>query len=117
MSDSGPYTLEEVQVATSDLNWTDALDAANGFNVAAVLLLDQPVAVKKVASEYNDAENLPVYVVIQIGEQLFKKNGSYESHYGTRWNAPLVEVKAVERTVTLYEKVPQLPQSFTRRKW
>lgn len=45
-----------------------------------------------------------VYVIIKVGEQLFKKEGAYFSHYGTDWDGPFVEVEPVEKTVTVYER-------------
>jgi hypothetical protein len=44
------------------------------------------------------------WVVFKVGDQLFKKSGFYASHYGTDWDGPLVEVKPVEKTVTVFEK-------------
>lgn len=45
-----------------------------------------------------------IWVVFRLGDQLFKKSGFYASHYGTDWDGPLVEVKPVEKTVTVFEK-------------
>lgn len=45
-----------------------------------------------------------IWVVFKLGEQLFKKSGFYASHYGTDWDGPLIEVKPVEKVITVFEK-------------
>lgn len=44
-----------------------------------------------------------VYVVLQVGDQAFKKSGAYFSHYGTDWDGPLTEVTLVEKTIKVWE--------------
>lgn len=46
-----------------------------------------------------------VYVVFKVGDQTFKKEGSYFSHYGTDWDGPLFEVEAATKTITVWKKV------------
>ena len=98
------YTLEEVKVACASLAWDSMIKKDNGAKAAAVLIKDEAVAVTKVASEWDDNEYAPVYIVIQVGDQLYRKDGHYESHYGTEWTGVLYEVKAIERMVTMYER-------------
>lgn len=42
-------------------------------------------------------------VTIKIGDQYFRKEGYYASHYGYDWDGPLREVVPVEKIVTVYE--------------
>ena len=42
-------------------------------------------------------------VTIKIGDQYFRKEGFYASHYGYDWDGPLLEVVPVEKIVTVYE--------------
>lgn len=109
------YSLAEIVTACGSIDWTDLLHKANDTNVAAVLLRDEPIAVKKIASEAGEADSEPVYVVVQINGKLYKQTGVYESHYGTRWHGSLSEVVKTERMVTFYEKVAQLGPASTRR--
>ena len=44
-----------------------------------------------------------IWVVLRIGDQLFKKEGYYASHYGSDWDGDLTEVHEVQRLVTFYE--------------
>lgn len=44
-----------------------------------------------------------IWIVFKVGDQLFRKEGYYASHYGSDWDGDLCEVEAVERTVTFYE--------------
>jgi hypothetical protein len=37
------------------------------------------------------------------GERVFRKNGSYYSHYGTEWDGRLEEVHPVDKLVTVWE--------------
>jgi hypothetical protein len=44
-------------------------------------------------------------VVFKVGDQLFRKEGYYASHYGTDWDGDLEEVEKYEKTVTAYRRV------------
>lgn len=46
-----------------------------------------------------------VFIVVKVGDQLFRKEGYYASHYGTDWDGRFEEVEAYEKTVTDYRKV------------
>lgn len=46
-----------------------------------------------------------VFVVVKVGDQLFRKEGYYASHYGTDWDGDFEEVEAYEKTVTDYRAV------------
>lgn len=46
-----------------------------------------------------------VFVVIRVGDQLFRKEGYYASHYGTDWDGTFEEVEAFQKKVTDYRKV------------
>jgi len=55
--------------------------------------------------EGGEGHGEDIHVVIRVVEtgQLFRKNGSYYSHYGEEWDGRLYPVNAVERTVVFYE--------------
>jgi hypothetical protein len=44
-----------------------------------------------------------VWIVVKVGDQLFKKDGYYASHYGTDWDGSFREVKAQQKYVTVYQ--------------
>ena len=46
-----------------------------------------------------------VFFVFRIGNQLFRKEGYYASHYGTDWDGPLDEVEVYEKTVMDYRPI------------
>lgn len=69
--------------------------------------LDTPYgSVKKVdySTGYKDGEEERI-MVLQIGDKFFKKFGSYDSWDSANWEGRLIEVKPVEKTVTVYEAV------------
>lgn len=45
------------------------------------------------------------WVVVQIGDQLFRKTGWYASHYGSEFDGDLEEVEAYQKTITAYRPV------------
>lgn len=45
-----------------------------------------------------------VYVVLKVGDQLFRKSGYYASHYGTDWDGSFEEVEPQEKTITVYKR-------------
>lgn len=42
------------------------------------------------------------YIVIRVGDQFFRKEGAYFSHYGTDWDGSFEEVWPTEVTETKY---------------
>lgn len=46
-----------------------------------------------------------VFVVIKVGDQYFRKEGYYASHYGTDWDGSFAEIEPFEKTVTDYRVV------------
>lgn len=44
-------------------------------------------------------------VTIQIGDQFFRKDGYYASHYGYDWDGAFYEVAPRQVTVTRYERI------------
>lgn len=45
------------------------------------------------------------FIVVRVGDQLFRKTGHYRSHYGDDWDGPFREVEAVQRLVDDYKEV------------
>ena len=43
------------------------------------------------------------YVVLKIGDKLYRKSGSYASHDGFYWDGDFREVVAKEKLITVYE--------------
>lgn len=63
-------------------------------------------AVKKIDSSngYRDGQEERI-MVLQIGDRFFKKFGSYDSWDSANWEGRLIEVRPIEKTVTVYEAV------------
>lgn len=64
---------------------------------------DTNVPVTKVASFGGEGQGDSLWVVVQVGTQLFRKSGYYASHYGSDWDGDFTEVRASQKTVTVYE--------------
>lgn len=99
------YTTTEVSNAISSYSWTDLSEQVDGY-VTAIILRGEPLVVTKLAGkdgDYEDEGEQDVFVVVKVGNQFFKKSGYYYSHSGSEWSGTLKEVKAVTKTVTVYE--------------
>lgn len=81
-----------------DFNW-DELSYGESYNIPGLGSV-QYVASKSPAEGGGE----DIWVVFQVGDQLFKKYGYYMSYDEADWDGGLLEVKPVERQVTFYEK-------------
>jgi hypothetical protein len=94
------YTAEEVDTAFENGDgWGEAKWSSKG----EVTLRDETVAYENVANYGGEGQGDDIWVVVKIGDQLFRKDGYYASHYGSDWDGYCREVKAKEETVTVYE--------------
>ncbi len=96
------YTSNEIESA---IDWDD-LDYADDGYKTTVTLRCEPVEIEKVDGKppaEGGGEN--IFAVIKVGDQFFKKTGYYASHYGSEWDGDLTEVRPVEKTVTVYERI------------
>lgn len=91
------YTGKEIQ---------DAVDAADvdldgwDWGYTKSLFLDgEETAIKWIAETGGMDEGSNASVVFQIGNQMFKKEGYYASHYGYDWDGDLFEVESYVRQV------------------
>jgi hypothetical protein len=98
------YTAREVdQEIAHREGWDNLVYKTDGY-LTAVLLQNEPVVLTKVASKNSDEEtDSAVWVVVRVGGQYFRKEGYYQSHYGTEWDGSVHEVWPKEKTVTVYE--------------
>lgn len=99
------YTAVEVEKAFRGLDLT-ALASANSGQQDAVLLRGEAVKVSKVdalTGDYDSSDYDSVWIVVKVGDQLFKKTGWYASHSGHDWDGDTTEVHATEKTITVYE--------------
>lgn len=72
----------------SDLAWED--------HDTDYLVIDGEIYPFKVVDAKNGTEgdwNCETHVIIQIGDQFFRKTGRYQSHEGTHWDGKLTEVE------------------------
>lgn len=86
-----------------DLDWEEVNEQL-GYGTDSTLTTNIGV-VRHVASDGGEGQGDDIWFVVRVEDtdQLFKKSGYYASHYGTDWDGPFEEVKAVERTVVFYE--------------
>jgi hypothetical protein len=101
------YTAREVEHAVEEhddfdgwgeIKWTNTGDVA-----LTVTLNGESVDVTKVADYGGEGQGDEIWVVVQVGDQLFRKDGYYASHYGSDWDGDFDEVFAHEKTITVYE--------------
>ena len=89
----------ERQGAWSEIGW---MDKGEKF---AIILDDQAVLVEKIDNSRLGEGATDIWVVIKIGDRLFKKTGYHRSHDGTYWDGSVTEVRARETTITVYDKI------------
>jgi hypothetical protein len=101
MSDN--YTPAEIDTAV-DEQW-EAL--SDGYGPKTLTIRGEDVPVERldgVPGREGGGED--IWVVIKVGDQLFRKDGYYGSGYGEDWDGgEPTEVRPVEKTVTVYESV------------
>lgn len=103
------YSLSEVQVATRHFDWDTVYESSNGTAFPVVLNNEVQSLTVVHTSEHDDSDyDNDIEVVVSVGEQFFKQGGYAQSgshcygEYGNSWHG-LIEVKAVQKTVTVYE--------------
>jgi hypothetical protein len=97
---SAPYTAAEVEPKLGRIGWGEL-----EYGEHSIILRGKSVPVTHTESFGGEGQGEKRWVVVKIGDQLFKKDGYYASHYGTDWDGPFREVNQVEKTVTVYEPV------------
>jgi hypothetical protein len=101
------YTAREVEQAIEGHDYFDGwgeIKWSNEGDVALEIPLNgETVPVTKVASFGGEGQGDEIWVVVQVGTQLFRKDGYYASHYGSDWDGDFEEVAAREKVVTVYE--------------
>jgi hypothetical protein len=84
-------------------NWDEWSDlAAYGEKTTDALGLG-PVKVWE--HDFGGIETNISYLMFQIGDRTFRKEGLWVSHDGQYWNGPFDEVKAVQKVITDYDPV------------
>lgn len=95
------YVPAEIEAAVeADSSWY--LEKGQG---ATITLRGESVAIEAVDTFGGEGQGDDIWVVVRVGDQLFKKSGYYASHYGTDWDGDVTEVKPVQKTITVYEDV------------
>lgn len=112
------YSAEEVRTAfaakakpggnrwQSASGW-ESMGWGSEGTVEALLLQGRPTVVKWVAGSDLDEDpgysSQPVWVVVEIDGQYFKKEGYHSSEEGVVWDGRVTEVARKTKTVTYYE--------------
>ncbi len=98
------YTVEQIENAVPYEEWWGALE----YNDTVELdLCNETVELAKVEAKFGEEGdwNTSTFVIVRIGDQLFRKHGHYASHDGEYWEGALEEVEPVEKAITVYETV------------
>ena len=88
--------IEEAIRADFDGDWNEFLELVDDPD--GVELPSLGVSARQVD---NGGESLP-WIVFEIGDQFFEKNGRYESYEGTDWDGGLQEVESYQELTTYY---------------
>lgn len=105
------YTRAEVlnafEVLLEDFGWgelkSDLCDYATGRYIYSLILRGEEVEIKGEAAFGGRDQGSEAWVVFRVGDQLFRKQGYYASHYGFDWDGTFEEVVATPKTITVYE--------------
>ena len=54
--------------------------------------------------DYQGNDSYENYIVVKVGDQIFRKTGYYNSWDGGAWDGAWHEVKKVEKTISVWEK-------------
>ena len=113
------YSAEQVMKALTDGTaeskhwqtgeWTEGFspDEYGWLEMEGVRLnIDDHQEIIKVVDETGGMDaGSDASVVIRVGDQLFRKQGYYQSHYGYDWDGDFSEVEPYARTVTDYRPI------------
>ena len=98
------YTTAEITAfveADDDFSWSEAFYG----EYETITLRGESVPVKTILAEGGEGQGDYAAFVFQVGDQLFRKEGFYASHYGFEFDGDFDEVRPAEKTVTVYEPV------------
>jgi len=97
------YTPQQIEEAVGE---TDGGWGEIKYEDKGTLVIDGVTVPFVTADEFGgEGHGDEAWVVIKVGNQLFRKEGYYASHYGYDWDGDVQEVKPVEKTITVYESV------------
>ena len=89
---------------TAEWDWNEVDYQDEKYNV--LILRGEKVPFEVTESDTGgEGHGEYVFIVIKVGDQLFRKEGYYASHYGTDWDGDFEEVETYEKTVTAYRAV------------
>jgi hypothetical protein len=97
------YTAAQVEAAVEDYDggWGEIKYEDKG----TLWVEGVGVAFETIDEYGGEGKGDDAWVVIKIGDQLFRKEGYYASHYGYEWDGDVEEVRPVEKTITVYETI------------
>lgn len=105
------YTLEEIKAATGEYGFAEEGSEYYDEEVPewgyfpTLSLRGETIPVEWVAEAGGMDKGSYAMHVFKVGDQLFRKEGFYQSHYGYDWDGDLTEVEAYEKTVTDYREI------------
>jgi hypothetical protein len=96
------YTVSDIENAVEEEypNWMEFLEAVEDDEGAHL-----PELGDVYAKQVDDGGDRHPWVVFQVGEQYFEKNGAHDSWEGTSWDGALQEVESFQETITSWRRV------------
>lgn len=97
------WQIESEYDDTADWSdWDELFGSANDPEVFEVVGLGE---VKVWSHDFGGIETNVSYLMFQIGDRIFRKEGLWVSHDGMYWDGHFSEVKPVQKVVTDYEVI------------
>lgn len=103
------YNEDEDEPEEGEVDGWDELEYAlkgryGHTKLTSIILRGEPAPIEYVADFGGQGQGDDLWLVIKVGDQLFRKEGYYASDYGSNWgDGDFSEVHAVVREVTFYE--------------
>lgn len=100
------FTARQVEDALKDVEELDWYNLAwEDYDQETLNIEGEEVKFSLVESDPGgEGHGEYVFLVIKVGDQLFRKEGFYASHHGTDWDGDFSEVEPKGVTVTKYVK-------------
>lgn len=98
------YSVTDITAATKHFGWEEFSLLDNGYATAIRIggIFVSLVKVDSRRSTYDDFDN-SLHVIFQVGSQLFRKTGWYNSYEDNEWESGLTEVVAKPQQNVIYE--------------
>lgn len=97
--------VEDALKATDEyFYWSDLAYEDFDFDSLIIHGVSYPFEVVSSRGGEEGDWDIDTFIIMRVGDQVFRKTGHYQSHVGSDWDGPVEEVFPVEKTITAWEK-------------